>query len=408
MPQEFSLKPNVIFAGGGLANTLAAYRLKTIRPDVRLLVIEQGSTLGGNHTWSFHGADLTAAERAWIEPFIAHSWPRQEVRFPSYTRVLETGYNTIFSEKLHRIAAPVIGDSAMLNAAIARIEEGSVTLEDGRTFVADCVIDGRGMIKDAPLAVGFQKFLGLEVVTDGPHGQHHPIIMDAQAPQTDGFRFIYTLPFAKDRLLIEDTYYSDTPALDLPALRAQCEAYANRRGWRIREVLREETGVLPIVLAGDIDALWSQSMQGQPRSGLRAGLFHPTTSYSLPCAVRLADSLAQLRHFSGPLVHDFIQDISRRHWRDTGFYRMLNRMLFLAAEPHERYVIFERFYKLSQPLIERFYAGKTTLADQLRILVGRPPVSIMRATRSLDESGAWAFAAKHKSDAKAARVLQFR
>ncbi len=402
------MKLNIIFAGGGLANTLAAYRLKTIRPNVKLLVIEQGPTLGGNHTWSFHGTDLTNEQRGWVQPFIAHSWPRQEVRFPSHTRVLETSYNTVFSAKLHRLAAPVIGDSAMFNASIARIDEGSVTLDDGRTFHADCVIDGRGMIKDAPLAVGFQKFLGLEVVTDGPHGQDHPIIMDVQVPQNDGYRFIYTLPFAEDRLLIEDTYYSDTPTLNLPALRGECEAYAGRRGWRIKEVLREETGVLPIVLAGDIDALWSQSMRGQPRSGLRAGLFHPTTSYSLPCAVRLADSLATLRQFDETLVHDFIQDISRRHWRDTAFYRMLNRMLFLAAEPKERYAIFERFYKLSQPLIERFYAGRTTLADQVRILVGRPPVSIMRATRSLDESGAWVFAAKHKSDVEAAAALQLR
>lgn len=399
---------DLILAGGGLANTLAAYRLKTIRPDVKLLVIEQGAAFGGNHTWSFHGTDLTAAERAWVEPFVAHSWPRQEVRFPAHTRVLETSYNTVFSEKMHSIAAPVIGESAMLNAAIERVDAKSVTLKDGRQFHANCVIDGRGMVKDAPLAVGFQKFLGLVVRTEVPHGQRHPIIMDAQVPQTDGYRFIYTLPFAPDQLLIEDTYYSDTPALNLPALRAECEAYAKRRGWRIAEVLREETGVLPIVLAGDIDALWTQSMPGRPRSGLRAGLFHPTTSYSLPCAVRLADSLARLQRFDEAFVHDFIQDISRRHWRDTGFYRMLNRMLFIAAEPEQRYSIFERFYKLSQPLIERFYAGKTTLADQLRILVGRPPVSILRATRSLDESGAWTFAAKHKSDAEVARIMQLR
>jgi lycopene beta-cyclase len=389
---------DIIFAGGGLANTLAAYRLRTARPDVRFLVIEQGPALGGNHTWSFHGADLTADERAWVDPFVAHSWPRQELRFPAHARVIETSYNTVFSQKLHAAAHPLIEDSTLLNAPIAALDATSVRLKDGREFRAACVIDGRGMAPGARLALGYQKFLGLEIETEAPHGQAHPIIMDATVPQTDGYRFLYTLPFAPNRLLIEDTYYSDTPHLDLPALRRECELYAARRGWRIARVVREETGVLPIVLAGEIGAFWDAE-PSLARSGLRAGLFHPTTSYSLPCAVRLADALAALPSFDHRAVRDFLHGLAARHWSDTAFYRMLNRMLFVAAEPAKRYMIFERFYKLSQPLIERFYAGRTTTADQLRILVGRPPVSIWRATKSLDESGAWVFAAKHKSPA---------
>ena len=43
--------------------------------------------------------------------------------------------------------------------------------------------------------------------------------MDATVPQRDGFRFVYTLPFAPDRVLIEDTYYSDGLDLDPAALR---------------------------------------------------------------------------------------------------------------------------------------------------------------------------------------------
>ena len=31
-------------------------------------------------------------------------------------------------------------------------------------------------------------------------------------------------------------------------------------------------------------------------------------------------------------------------WQERGFYRMLDAMLFKAAEPEERYRILERFY----------------------------------------------------------------
>ena len=70
---------------------------------------------------------------------------------------------------------------------------------------------------------------------------------------------------------------------------------------------------------------------------------------------------------------------------------MLNRMLFIAASPQERVTVLQRFYRLPRPLIERFYAGRTSLPDQMRILVGKPPVSIARALRSLPAEAAWTF-----------------
>ena len=58
-------------------------------------------------------------------------------------------------------------------------------------------------------------------------------------------------------------------------------------------------------------------------------------------------------------------------------------MLFGAAEPAERYRVLQRFYRLSPTLVQRFYAGRSTRADQLRILAGRPPVPVHRAVRAL-------------------------
>lgn len=60
-------------------------------------------------------------------------------------------------------------------------------------------------------------------------------------------------------------------------------------------------------------------------------------------------------------------------------------MLFRAADPAERYRILERFYRLPEPLIARFYASQSTLADRVRILAGKPPVSIRRAVAAIME-----------------------
>ena len=48
----------------------------------------------------------------------------------------------------------------------------------------------------------------------------------------------------------------------------------------------------------------------------------------------------------------------RATWQAQGFYRILNRMLFLAGNSDQRWRVFARFFALPQPLIERFFAGR--------------------------------------------------
>jgi lycopene beta-cyclase len=379
---------DVIIAGGGLAGTLAAYRLRQLSPSMRLLLVEEGARLGGNHTWSFHDTDITAEARAWIAPFVAHRWAQQQVRFPKYTRMLALGYNTIFSENLHRAAFSVLGESARFGVKVHAIGPARVELANGEILHAACVIDARGLGPVGGLTLAYQKFVGLEVRFDRPHGQPYPIIMDATPTQRDGYRFVYTLPYADDRMLIEDTYYSDSPDLDLPALEQRCEEYARARGWSIAETLRVEKGVLPVVLGGSADVILAQKPAGVPAIGLRGGFFHHTTSYSFPFAVRMAEIIASAAPLTSEMLDPLLQDWSRRQWREQRFFRLLNRMLFWAAKPSERYRVLERFYELGEPLIRRFYSSSLTRSDKARVLLGWPPVPVHRALRVIAEKKA--------------------
>ncbi len=377
---------DVIFAGGGLSATLAAYYMREKRPQLRILMLEAHATLGGNHTWSFHDSDISALSRAWVAPFIAQSWPKQDVRFPKYNRTLPIGYNTIASELLHKAAIQKLHDSVRFGVTVQTVTPETVTLSTGEVLRGKCVIDARGQKPAKGLTLGYQKFVGIEVRLTKPHGQDRPIIMDATVPQRDGYRFVYTLPFSADRLLIEDTYYSDTPMIDLPFLRNECLNYAQCRGWSVAEIVREETGVLPIVLSGSVDAILEQNTSGVPALGLRAGFFHHTTSYSFPFAVKTAEAIAALSPLTSGSLDAEMQIWAKAHWRQQRFFRLLNRMLFWAAEPDRRYRVLERFYSLGEPLIGRFYNSGLTLADQARILAGWPPVPIGRALRVLGET----------------------
>jgi lycopene beta-cyclase len=380
---------DVLLVGGGLASSLIALRLKRERPGLKIVMLERDSTIGGEHTWSHFATDVSPETGAWLEPLFAHVWPGYDVRFPAHSRTLTTPYRAITSARLHQVISALLHEDAWLGVEAAEVKAHDVKLSDGRRLTAPLVIDARGPRRSPCLVLGWQKFLGHEVRLAAPHGLTRPTIMDATVDQLDGYRFLYVLPFSPDTMLIEDTRYADGPALDVAQLAQDIAAYAGQRGWKIAEVIRDEVGVLPIALAGDIDAYWDAAADGAPSSaadaGMRAALFHPTTGYSLPDAARQAELIAGLPMLTTETVRTAIVAMSKAAWRDRSFYRLLNRMLFRAAEPDKRYKVLERFYRLPQPLIQRFYAGEATGADKLRILAGKPPVPIGKALSCLSE-----------------------
>src|SRR5690606_19118160 len=140
----------------------------------------------------------------------------------------------------------------------------------------------RGAREMAHMRGGWQSFLGQMLRLDQPHGLTRPIVMDARVTQLDGYRFVYCLPFSETEIFVEDTYYADTPAIAIPALRQRVADYAQAQGWRVSAVLREETGVLPVIAEGDFDAFWPDRPELPARAGARAALVHPLTSYTLP------------------------------------------------------------------------------------------------------------------------------
>jgi len=378
-------RADVVLVGGGLANGLIALRLRALRPDLRVILLERDKRIGGEHTWCHFETDVSPAIGGWLRPLIVHRWSGYEVRFPAHRRALDTAYLAITSQRLHEAVSTALGQDVWLGATVSDVSPHQVTLSDGRRITAATVIDGRGPRRSRSLVLGWQKFLGQGVRLSAPHGLTRPIVMDATVPQLDGYRFLYVLPLDSTRLLIEDTRYSDGDALDHADVRAAIAAYAVQQGWTIAKVEREEHGVLPIALAGDIDAYWREARAQVAEVGLRAALFQPTTGYSLPDAARLAEQIAALPHITSAHVRACAEAHSKAAWRRRRFFRLLNRMLFRACAPDQRYKVLERFYRLGAPLIQRFYAARLTPFDQARILMGKPRVPIVATLGLLSE-----------------------
>jgi lycopene beta-cyclase len=184
-------------------------------------------------------------------------------------------------------------------------------------------------------------------------------------------------------VLIEDTYFSDGRDLAPDLLRQHIADYAVSQGWQITAVTREEAGILPLAIGGDIEKFLDEGVPGVARVGLGAGLFHPVTGYSFPDAVRMADMVAALPAFDAATIHRACRDHAVRVWNSRGMYRVLNRMLFLAAQDEERRTILERFYEHPDDLVGRLYAADNRWNDWPKVFSGRPPIPPLRALGTL-------------------------
>ncbi len=376
----------LVLVGGGLQSALIALAVLHARPDAAITVVEREERFGGNHTWCFHAADVPAAWQSVVEPLVEVRWPDYEVLFPGVRRTLDMPYALVSSERLHRVLSQALAAApnadARLGAEATELHADRAVLAGGEVLEAGLVVDARGPVDDVdPAGSGFQKFVGLELRLERPHGLTRPVVMDAEVPQLDGFRFVYVLPLDPHRLLVEDTCFADGPRLRYEALRDGCLAYVAAQGWAVAAVEREESGVLPMPWT----AVGEETAPSGPlRAGYRGGWFHPGTGYSFPVAMRLAVHLAE----SGPSAARgaAFEALRRAHEHQASFARRLNYMLFRWFPPEDRWNVLARFYRtLPEPSIRRFYALETSAADRARMLVGRPPrgLSIRRAISAL-------------------------
>ncbi len=374
-----------VLVGGGLGNALIALAVLEAQPRARVALVEQGASLGGNHVWCFHAGDV-ASEQGYVAPLVGARWPRYEVRFPELSRTLEEPYAAVRSERLAEVVTAAFAqrpDSRLfLLSRAVRSTDHSVTLESGQQLVAQVVIESRGpeAFAAGPSA-GYQKFLGLELKLRRPCPIEHPVLMDALVPQRDGFRFLYALPLGRDRVLLEDTYFSDSSELDRERLEAEIIGYAEKNGFDIDYVAREEVGVLPLptrlpplVTAANAPLV----------AGYQGGWFHPVTGYSFPVAARVASAVA--RSSISELRQSVWPKLQRAQRAQLRFCVLLNRMFFDAFAPVDRRNVIERFYRLKPDLVRRFYALELTHADRARIVCGRPPrgFSLSRAFSGSD------------------------
>lgn len=340
------------------------------------MIIDKEALPSGRHTWSCHDADIPR-EASWLRELASATWPSYEVIFPSFRRQIDLPYLSFRSVDLQKAVFSRPNVHFQGQSMVKNIANQVVTLDSGQKLKARTIISATGWRDQSSLkpACGYQKFLGQFIRLKCPPKQTiNARIMDACLSQENGFHFMYVLPFSRDFILLEDTYYNDDPCLDKEGMRKEIENYCSRNAWEIKSVEHSEEGVLALPFYPN----------HYPRSktfleaGVSQGLFHPTTGYSLPMAIRYALSVSQV--IEQPLSAQIKQLTARQVSLKKGqsYFYFLNRLLFVAARPDERWQIFRRFYRFKKSYISRFYKGQLSHLDQLKMFLGKPPIPTAR------------------------------
>lgn len=349
----------VVLVGGGLSNCLNATFLSQKHPSTAFHIFEVNSSVFPAKTWSFHVSDIAGYEEQ-ILPLASHKWDSYDVFFPSFQRTLNMPYATIKPESLIKATSDLPQVSFHYNQNVSAEE-----------FKNDCVLDSSGALQNSKN--GYQKFLGLQVKLKSKHGLKRPILMDARLPQTDGYRFMYVLPWSDSELLIEETHYSDIPEIPYALYETEILKYIQNANWELLEIQSKESGSLPIPL--DLPEVSSSSI----KVGVHGQFFHPVTGYSLPYAVRTAKALSDLKELNSHNIAKCLHELRKQQASQQRFFLLLNRLMFQSAKPEQRYKIFEHFYSLSDEFIKRFYRGEMNFSDRIRIFLGKPPVPVRSA-----------------------------
>ncbi|KAF0281190.1 lycopene cyclase family protein [Spiribacter roseus] len=240
-------------------------------------------------------------------------------------------------------------------------------LDDGGSIIADRVLDSRPPALTLKRPWVWQSFVGRELVGPDLPDDSPVRLMDFLDDPTPLLTFVYELPIAPGRRLIELTRFApQRPSLS--ALGARLDGLLADRGLADHTIAREESSHLPMT------PVPPYNQDGWMRVGTAGGSMRPATGYAFHGIQRWADDCADaLMAGRSPVAP------ARRRgmdWLDGVFLESLwrHRPAGTAGTPFVQ--LFERTPAES---MVRFLMSRPQLADIYKILRALPPAPMLRA-----------------------------
>ena len=359
-------RQGVLIAGGGIAGSLAALVMAQMRPDVPILIVEEGDRFGGQCFHHLFDDEVDSEERALLATIAGHQWPGFYLAFPGLTRNLKGAIGGFEPDALHRAMIETLRpDQYRLGTRIVAVRDDALVLDGGETIKAEGAIDARGAANLSMLDLLYETRVERQIRTEAPHRLDRPLLIDATIEQKLGFSFIQAFPLGEDRLRIAKVLVSERSQPD-EAAEARLDQYLTLRGWSTAEVEESCALARPLPMGGDFAAFWRIGGARVAKLGLRGGFLNPATGRTIADAARNALLLAGQKDFGGAALHDLFEDQARQLWKKRDLQRSVNAAIGASA-PETRRTLAERLYRLDPGAILRFRSDRLGLLDRRRI-----------------------------------------
>lgn len=283
---------------------------------------------------------------AWLPPGVVAGTDRVRA-FARTDHTLADPYVVLDPARLH--GALVVSEDRLVTGRAAEVVDAhTVRLADGRVLAADVVVDARGT-RLSP-AKAQQTAVGVVLPRDRTGEIAGSWFMDWRpdngAPAGAAPSFLYVVPVAADRVLVEETCLVGRPPLGYRELRARLQTRLRNRGVRLRGDEQEEH----VRFAVEPEHVAAARGGGPRRTagplliGARGGIMHPATGYSVAPSLRLADDLAVLLAAGAPA--DAAGLLRNRRRRLVRLLRTAGLTTLLRLPPDGVPAFFEAFFRL--------------------------------------------------------------
>ncbi|GAB3860439.1 lycopene cyclase family protein [Hymenobacter terrigena] len=361
-----------LIVGGGAAGLSLAYHIaqEPRLADKRVLIIEPEAKTQNDRTWSFW-----ADEPGMFDGIVAHEWRKIAFRSPGFERVIDLGryrYKTINGLDYYRFVQQELADNPQftwVRGNVAQVENIPLgvraTTAAGGVYTACYGFDSRPpdlakLKQPEKHRYLLQHFVGWEIETDTDVFDPATVeFMDFRGEQRHEARFMYVLPFATRKALVEYTLFSETVLPKAEYEAAIREYLSNTLGLKSYRITAEEVGAIPMT----DHPLPARNGAHIINLGTRGGRAKPSTGYAFKRiqqhSARLVAALAKTGHPPAGATGD--------KWQ----FRLFDTLLLDIMQRRGETVrdIFQQLFERNPvERIFRFLDEQTSWADNLRVM----------------------------------------
>lgn len=365
--------------GAGAAGTLLAYEM-TKNPffsQKRILILDRGDDQRLDRTWSYW--ERGEGE---LDHLLLQQWSQFEVAFKQKRylhRMHPYRYKTIEGTTFHQYF-----DAEFLkhkNILIRHEEvqdcvenELGVTIhcQSKNVYQSDFVFDSRFNYPELKSQTKYpvlqQHFIGWFVETEEDvFDELTPKFMDFTVEQKGNTRFMYVLPFSKNKALVEYTLFSAEP-LAKKEYEDEIVGYLKEMTSAPYKVIQMESGNIPMCCY----PLWKKTTSKIMPIGMAGGWTKASTGYTFKSSQEKAKALAlfltQEKDFK-----DFYS--AGKFW----IYDMLLLDILYKSNEKGAAIFTSLFKRRKAPLILKFLEEKTSFAEDVMVMAAPRPWPFIKA-----------------------------